>query len=296
MARTNQKRKRSDGPFRSAKRRRFSKRGRVRRRRRTTSYSSRQLNASNGFAFKNKVIRGRRWRNILWKDTLMETHYRSIGSVHFTNLIATPTGISSINMAATSMMDQTPASAFWKVAGGLQDPNYGGPPGFGLAPSATTPEPIGIVVRGGRLWVTVANPSATDTINVRVQLAYPKQQLRNQDDNADSNVVGTYLSAVVSGNPRPISWSIQAAPDYSSFFYPPFLDKTMDLKPGDDLMLMHRIRIKKVDIGQFIRGGGNFFPMIFIYAGQRVDTTAGAQAVNVTLGHNISFVVTDLTQ
>lgn len=237
------------------------------------------------------MLSRRAYRSKLWNDSIMSTHYRSIIS----NLLATtaPVGVNTIDMGIFGAFRIPPNTPFWKSGvGGLQDPSFGIVPDWANPSGAGIPEPTTIIIRGGRMFLTIANPSTTDTINVRAQLVYPKASLLNTTATANSNTLSDYITAIASGNPRPISWSAQAAPDYSQYFHKPVLDKTMDLKPGDDLMLMFKIRPCKLDVQPFLRGSGNF-PFWFVYCGQRVDTTAGAQAMTLNVGHNISFCVMD---
>lgn len=225
----------------------------------------------------------------------MMQHFQSIFTASLPSLVTTPTGVHQLNYAATSAMDEALATSFWKSAGGCQDPGFGRTTDWMAAPGAGVAEPLNIVIRGGRVFITMANPSTTDTINVRVQLVFPKQQVKNTTDTAVSNTFQDYMTAIVAGNPRPISWSAQSAPDYSEYLHKPLLDKTIDLKPGDDMMVIYKLKTKKIDVSAFERGVGGMYPYWLVYACQRVDTTAGAQAVNVTIGHNLSFCVTDTT-
>lgn len=220
----------------------------------------------------------------------MMQHFRSI--FNFTPSIVTPAGITGLNLHVISAFSEVDATTIWKTAGGAQDPSFGQRPTWMNAPGAGVPEPINIVIRGGRLWLTIANPSTTDTINVRVQLAFPKQQLMNTTDTATGTTIDPYFTSIILGNPRPWSWDFQGAPDYSEYLYPPVLDKTFDLRAGDDLMLMHKLKVNKIDTAAFKRGAG-YFPYWIVYAGQRVDTTAGAQTLSAQNGHNLSFAVLD---
>lgn len=269
-------------------------RGRRRRRKgkrsSNASYTSRQLNASNGFKMQARKVSKSAWRRKLWNATDMMQHFRSI--FLFTNNPATPAGVTGINLNLISAFSEVDATTFWKSAAGAQDPSFGQRPTWMNPPGAGVPEPINIVIRGGRIWATVANPSTTDTINVRIQLAFPKQQLMNTTDTATGTTIDPYITAIVGGNPRPWSWDMQSAPDYQEYFYAPVMDKTFDLKPGDDAMFMHKVKVNKIDTAAFKRGAG-YFPWWIIYTGQRVDTTAGAQAVTLQTGHNISFAVLD---
>lgn len=261
-----------------------------RRSRSTMAYSSRSLGVAKAFNPTARKISKRRFRSYLWRDSLMSTHYRSVLS--FGSTMNTSAGTNSLAWTSISAMDNTPLQTFWKTLGGFQDPSYGITPDWANAPGAGIPEPTTIIIRGGRLFCTVANPSLTETINCRVQLVYIKGQLRNQNNTAASNTVTAYLTDIAAAGARPISWSVQMSPDYHEYLYLPVMDRSIDLKPGDDVMMIHKLKVSKVDVQPFLRGSG-MFPIWIIYAGQRIDNTIGAQVLNVNTGYNLSFSVMD---
>lgn len=194
---------------------------------------------------------------------------------------------------------------FWKTLGGLQDPGFGIAPAWGAAGS--TNDPLNIIVRGGVLWACLyANSNTVDSIRVRMQVVFPKQQQRNFTDTADSNSIGFpgtangYLGTAginlstsgFNGLDRPAGWSLQDAPDYHEYFYPPFIDKSADLKPGDDLTVSWRLKPRKVDTDAFNRGS-EFYPWIIVYISEMADVNAAQGQLTLTRGWNFSFAASD---
>jgi len=280
------KRKSTALAVRSSRRRLATRR---RPRRRTVTVGSRQLTAQNAFTFRSKKVSARRWRQMLWRDSAMKTHYRSIQTFAPGVGLSTPANTFELNFLRTSAMVPLPGLEFWKTLGGMQDPSFGIGVDWAQPSGAGVPEPITIIVRGGVMCLRVANPSTTDTINIRAQLIFTKSQTRDAANAVASNTLIAYEAAIGTG-PRPLSWSIQAAPDYSQYYHPPIMDKSIDLKPGDDINFFHRMKVFKLDCEQFKRGA-SWFPIWVVYASQSVDTTAGAQAVTIHTGHNMSFSV-----
>jgi len=288
------KRKRSSMPSWGGKKRRttrYKRYGNKGRRtgRRTLAYSSRSTVPANAFKPQGRKLSTRRWRNVLWRDTLAMQHYRTVLSNAITAV--TPAGIITQNINFTNALDQAANNEFWKIGGGMQDSGLSFIPLWAQPLAAGIPELVNLVIRGGRLFVIIANPGLTDTIRVRVQLCFAKQQQKNSTDTVISNTFQDWAVTVTTG-PRPISWSIVDAPDYSEYLYPPVMDKSIDLKPGDDATMIHKLRVKKIDCDQFRRGAG-WFPYWFISSSQTVDNTGGGQPFNVIIGHNMSFAVTD---
>lgn len=290
MVRGIHKRKPSRSLARPAGKRR--KIGRSRRRKTSSALSSRQLNASNPFAFRSKKVSKKRWRSMLWRDTAAKQHFRSI--VNSNPALSTPTGVTSLNFAIASCFSSLNTTLFWRTAGGFQDSGFGSRPAWQAAPGVGVPEAVQLIIRGGMIWISIANPSLSDTIQCRVQLAWTKSQQRNTTDTAVSNTFNDYATAIVASNPRPIGWDVTSAPDYSEYLHQPVMDKSMTLKPGDDCMFAHRLKPVMLDADEFTREAG-WFPYWMVYLGQKVDGNALAQAMTVTLGHNLSFCMMDTT-
>lgn len=287
---------------------RFFKRRRIggRRFRRNSGFTqtSRQLKGSNPFAFRGRKLKLNRWRRALFSATRFKTHFRSVLAT--TDTVATPNTVTTLTPYTTPALVTVLSNEFWHTNGGLQDPSFGELPSWAAAGEAA--DPITIILRGGRLWVTTSLPLGTvDTCKIRIQLIFAKQQARNFADSAVSNSLGIpgttagYLGTAginlfgagfAAGTTRPIGWSIDQAPDFEQYFYKPVLDRSIDLKAGDSLTTFWKIKPVKIDVGPFKDGAG-YAPHWMIYLGQDNNSNGAVENVVVTIGHNLSFAVGD---
>jgi len=262
-------------------RRRLNFRGRrpfARKRRSTYTASTRTLRAGNPFAMRAKRMRKRNYRSLLWRSSILDPHFRSI----FSNVSSrvTSTGLLNQTIFTDECMASTIGQEFWRTAGGLQDINYGQTMPWAIG----TDNPSSIVIRGGRLWCSYANNS-TDDVRIRIQLVFVKQQFRSQNDGAQSNTLSSWVSDILA-TPKPISWAMQDAPDYSEYLYRPVLDKTIVLRNGENSEIYWKIKPAKIDPTAFERAGG-WFPIWISYLSGSLQIAE--DTVSFQWGHNISF-------
>lgn len=276
-----------------------------RRRRSVFSQSSRQLNSSNPFAFRSKKLSKKAYRRALYNATRFKTHYRTVFAA--TDTQPTPNNVTFITATAYAALSTLSLSEFWhSTTGGLQDPSFGEVPSWAGATDAN--DPLTIILRGGRLWMTCSLGLGTvDTCKIRVQLVFAKQGSRNVTDTAASNTVGIPGAAggwlgttginvngagFTTGTTRPIGWDISQAPDFEEYFYKPVVDRSMDLKAGDAVTVYWKVKPVKIDVGPF-KDGACYAPYWFVYLGQDNNSNAALENVVTTLGHNMSFAVGD---
>jgi len=255
----------------------------------TFGYSTRTETPSNPFTYSGTLLGKKQYRNLLWNASLLKQHYHSI--LMSSRTLTTPTGTITATVDSVGALNESAGAQFWKTVGGAMDSGFGDRPTWMNAPGVGVPEPVTIIIRGGRLFTQIASLSTTDTIKVRCQLAFTKSQLRNTTDTASSNTLTDWLTNV-SATSRPISWTVTDMPDYLEYMHPPVLDRQMDLKPADDFMITYKIKPAKIDADAFDRGSG-WYPMWFFYVSQTIDTTVGTNAVAVNFGHNLSFAMMD---
>jgi len=293
--RTHQKRKRSSGPLGFVKRRRLIRKRRFQRRNRPGfSTISRSLNANTAFKPRARKLKKSVWRRMLWRDTLQQAHYRSIFAR--TAALVTPNDIINLNWTPLECLVSS-APEFWKTAGGTQDPSFGVVPQWANANGVGPPvgfDPIGLVIRGGRLWCTLACTDG-DSLTVRMQLVFAKQQSRDTTDAAVSNTLQAYINALTAAGSRPKSWDITTQPDYEEYFYKPVIDKTVQLQQGQTITTYYKLKPTKIDVAVFQRAGG-WFPYWIVYAAQDMNVVGAGATTALTFGHNLSFAVTDLPQ
>jgi hypothetical protein len=282
---TKMKRKRIYAPRygRFKRRRRFTRKPR-RTRRRAITYTSRTDFSRAPFKIRGRKLSKKRYRSHLWRSTLENVHYRSIKS--YGDTLDTPNSATALNLINVAALAFT--TPFWKQAAGFQDPSYGILPTWAQAGEG---HPIGLVIRGGRLWCCVANTDTFDNVTVRVQLAFVKGSSRNVDNSTTSNTVFAWFTSVGFG-PRDKSWDYQTQPDYEEYVHPPVLDRCVDIQPGQSMEIAWKIRPVKIDTQPFLRAAG-YAPVWFIYAGKNTNNSAAATTIHYTTGHNLSFAVTD---
>lgn len=291
--RTTQTRKRSRPNIpitRYAKRRRYQRR--YRRAGKTSSLSTRSLGASNAFAFRGRKLRKGAWRRHILADTLSNTHFRSINAGLTT--LTTPAAVTDCNATRISVLSTS--SPFWKsisaINQGLQGSDLSGTgvvtiPTWGVVGNT---DPNRIVIRGGRFWITANCQSNDDPCNVRIQLAFAKQNALSVAG-AASNTLISWFNTVDALTPKPLSWTYQQQADYDEFMYKPILDKTYRLRPGDDITIVKKIKPMVIDTAVFLKGGG-WFPYWLVYCSQSATNIAGTPVVGFVTGSNMSFSVT----
>lgn len=290
-----------NGTWRTKRRRttRYVRRGN-RGRRGTLSVTSRNFNPHSPFKIRGRRISKRAWRRSLYLSTRHANHYRSIAATSLGMNTAISGGLADTSLQ--SMMAQPCFSVvngneFWKIAGGLQDTNFGISPvwsGVGVNP------PGSIIIRGGRIWISVTDPSgSSDPVKIRVQLVFAKQQQRNFGDTAPSNTFNDWLLSAGAINfnngLRPVGWDITCAPDWEQYFYKPVMDKSFEVRPIEGVTHYWKIKPVKIDTGSFQVGAG-WFPWWLVYLNEVTQSDNVAETMRVVIGHNISFAVGDINQ
>lgn len=286
------------------KRRRVLRRKGIRRRANTITQTSRQLLGSNPFRFRGRKLRKSAYRRNLFNITRFKTHFRTVNAA--SDAVGTPNSVVAVAPFMTFALSNVLGTEFWHTNGGLQDPSFGEVPSWAAANEAA--DPLTIILRGGRLWLTTSlNVGTVDTCKIRVQLIFTKNQSRNFADGANSNTLGVpgtvdgyvgtaginlYGPGFGAGTNRPIGWDISQAPDFEQYFYKPVLDRSYDLKAGDSMTTFWKVKPVKIDVGPFKDGAG-YCPIWFVYVGQDNNSNAASETVTVVKGHNMSFAVGD---
>lgn len=273
---------RPGGRNRTFKRRKTTGRRRTNRRAGNKSYSSRSVATTNaGYRKPLTKAKRRQFKRNLWNATDVMQKYRSNISGTYTQL--TPLGVTSGSYTLIPAMTTT--TPFWTVSGGLEEVNFGG--------GAPTLDPNVVFLRGGALDIQGSLASnAGDPVRLRIQLIYPKQQLRNAADTADTSPFATWIAAIPSTFTQ--SRTLQDLPDYDEYLYRPVMDKEILLRPGENMVLKHKLRAKKIDCDQFTRAMGST-PYWMTYSWQTFDSGAGAQeTIQFNYSYSVSFTVADL--
>lgn len=160
------KRKRAGLGVRPFKRRKISYR------RKSNTLTS-QAGYGNIMPYKSRRVPRRRWNRMLYNSTTQKTHYRSVGATSGT---ATTTLLNTTLQINTVQAMDNGIGAFWTAAGGLLavDP--------GVAPPTFKDD---IIVRGGKIGISMYNDSTTDPVEITVYLIKnaPRMTLANMPAN-----------------------------------------------------------------------------------------------------------------
>jgi len=295
MARTmGGKRKRSHLPSWGSKKRRTIRKRRSSKKKmpRYAENSTRALKANSMLVGKHRISK-RSYNHILWNLTVPKTHYRSALAIAQNLPLPVTTGVGNWNVFAAYPMTET--SPFWTVAGGIQ------PLAFSVVPAPPVLNPQTVIIRGGMTRLAFRNTSTdSDTLRVRIQKVYYKQQKRNFSDGNDVAPASEWLnqtiinfnngSGVSLGSSETLT--LQDSADYDEYFYRPIDDKEMLLQQAEEFEVKEKLRVKKIDCDQYTRGA-KYFPVYFIYVGNQVAAGAG-QTFNIISSFNLSFSVVDL--
>lgn len=278
--RTTQKRKRSVSRFVNGKKRRL-----VHNRRRfkkgryysgTTTRSTGLANISRG----GKLLTKKRWRQMLWRDTIMMTKFKSVQMSSSSQ--TTPAGPNQILFNISEVFSNT--SPFWTGAGGCL-PQVAG----GSAPSLT---PNKLVIRGGMMTFDVVNTDATSDIKVKMFLVYPKQQTTRLNSATRTNMpIVDWFVAMAALAPLTSATDVQDLPDYEAYYHPPTKSREVFLRPGEIASMSQKIRIKRIDADLFKEGGVAFPSLITFTCAPGGTATA---TFRIATGYNISFCVVDI--
>jgi len=232
--------------------------------------------------FRSRRIGTRRWKSILWRDTLSNTHYRSVKTNTGTFV---PTDQVISNFVRLEMMlggdfnvinDPGP---FWTAPGGLQPNEIGATlPTFGDGD---------IVLRGGMAFITFA-PNANVTTAFRIKVWVVKAQKNPSLEVWNAITVPTDHNA---------AWDPSIIPEFRQDFGKIMMAKEVLLQPGSmPVEFKWRQTVQKIDqpVWQGVSpipgppqpGGDRFYWMY-----QMIPTTLGGVGggIRIIRGYNVSF-------
>lgn len=226
--------------------------------RRYNQISTRQNNFST-LGYRSRRLSRRRWRNVLWRDTLAQQHYLS-SSTTFTTFslggTANPATVDSDVGNAGAI-----PNSFWTTAGGANG-----------ADGSTMPTVHGdVVIRGGRISIEFLNPDNTtnpQTVFVRLWLVQLK-------DEWDSTIPATTLFKLD---------DFSRENDFHSKFGRVLRKWEFPLRTEGSWKVQHRLPVRKIDQDVFGNAGGNYIWYYAMYGSEDINTI-----INVVYGHNLSF-------
>jgi len=259
-------------PWRANFKRRNARRGR--------DYgSTAQWGKPTGFTqFRGRKLRPRQWRKILWRDTIAETKWRSIGAIG-NSLIGALTGLGSGVVYLFPAVQNDPVTQpfitqpFWTLTGGVQATDRG------IVPPLFTGD---LVLRGGFARISVVNP---ETIPIRVKVyaiwanKLPSLLVYNSTHN----------------NLRNMEWDPSIEPDFNQFGKVIARREVMLLPGANPFEMIHRLKVQKIDqnvfTGESVPGTTEPAGSQLWWGVQAVPLTTNPVSDNVQIirSYNLSF-------
>lgn len=227
-------------------------------------------NANNSaYNFRSKRLSAKRWRNMIWNNTLQKQHFRSVFA--FAGTGTAPTGVTAMTTATfgSNLMLNLAGGAlpFWTAGGGA------------ITADAAVPVPVfsqsSVVLRGGMSVISFANRSVADTVRMRVWAVYIKER----PEAATLPPNGTFV-------PREWDPSVQA--DFAQSYRILYSREVLLLPGSRPMELKHRHRVKKIDDNDFLIEGGDQLMWMYTIA-KSSDVDAIAEVVDIVVSYNLSF-------
>lgn len=237
-----------------------------RRGRRTTTYTT-QSGTGSSSNYRGRRMSGRKYRSILWRDTIMKQHYRSIGS-KFT-ATATPNNVTQCTVVTFGALDNGVAQ-FWETAGGATGVDAGvAVPIFGST----------IILRGGVARLAISSSSTDDPVRVRIWAVWTT---------ANPSLIpanGTY----------PLDWDPSTIPTPQREFGKILFNKEAMLLGGNTVTCTYRHKVQKIDKEEFQNGGRR---LIWVYSVAQLNNTEAIlapESVTAVASFNLSFSADETT-
>ena len=268
------KRKRVSAP----RRRTFKKRRITRRTRRNgnrssgRSTTSRASNATSVGTFRTRKTSLSTYRNMLWRDTAMKTHYRSVFDTQLTPAMLTP---NTSNSATLTIINGLPV--FYTTAGGAVVANLGG---------AVPVFDGDIILRGGIARIALANrveqtaTQLTDNVRITVYAVW-----------TGANPNTTVFPAI--GTPVPTMWDPSLIPDFERFGKVMWKKEALLKADGESVQFYFKFKVQKIDQAVFNQVGGvRGQQLVWMVLASQLSNTEGAPAsetIDCLTSHNVSF-------
>lgn len=231
--------------------------------RRNTSYTSKKGTGS-AIPFRSRKISGRRYRSILWNDSILRTKYRT--NFAFTQGQTTPLTSSAMSVVLYDAFGNT-ASPPWTVGGGALANDFG------------TPVPIfsgDIIIRGGVLGIRISNQSAdSQPQEVKVFLLVTPNR----------STTGAALAPPAISD-QPVGFDLSQLTDFPSIYGKVLYSKTALIENSNVVEFVYRMRTHRIDRYQYAQAAKRFYWVVAVGGTE----TAAASTATVTQYWNASFV------
>lgn len=239
------------------KRRRFTKRTGGRR---TLDYTGWNLKG-HAVGFRGRKTSRAAFKRHIWNSTMFKDHYRSI--LTLASGFSTPANTTESRVLFFNMYESsgTGASPFWTTTGGAQPIDIGeGVPIFD-----------GVVLRGGKFEMTLANQSAND-IKVKI---YRITTGNNPDF---TNAPGPLTNVDQ-------AWDPSVVPDFYNQIGKPFMSREVLIEGGNAYTFVTRFKSQKIDENAYELQARS--PYLIVQIGN-VGTSV-ANAFEIKRSYNVSF-------
>jgi len=239
------------------------KRGMRKRRRTFKRKSGRSVNqtskATHGssLTFRSRKLSRRRFKKLLWNDTILSTHWRSLFAASTT--IVTQTNSTTLTIATINPMRPS-GVAFWTGAGGLRSTD------IGVTPPLFSGD---ITVRGGMWGMNFRNTSSTLPVSMKLYLG---------------RTIGNPTYSLPASSTT--GWDPSIEPDLTKLYGKSYYSTIIQLEPGETWKIERRIGIMKINQYDWQSIGG-LSPFVLYTAANVGHSTA--TTINVDTYFNLSF-------
>nr|QXN75466.1 MAG: capsid protein [Virus sp.] len=227
------------GRSRRFRKRPFMRRKPFRRTRRTQGFASTtRWGRPHSTNYKGRKISGKRWRNIIWRDTIAQPHYRALnsGMQPLTGAaLGTPNAAAVFLFPALQIVNgifqgyHSAGNSFWEGASVQQMD-------VGVVPPLFKGD---IILRGGIARLMIGMYPENVSCRIKVYAVWA-----NKNPDAD-------LYVLLNNTNQQVEWDPSVAPDFSTKFGKILYQKEAMLPVGENFEITHRFRPQKIDQAVF---------------------------------------------
>jgi len=232
--------------------------------------------------FRTRKLGSRRWRNVLWRDTQSNTHYRSHWAITALYMVPVNTMDTALvncePMVSTLFGNTVEADPFWLGTGGLQPHETGKP----LALFGDND----IILRGGIASLVFA-PATTSLIPLKVRLWVVRT----------NPIIDPAIILAIQGVAKGVNWDPTLVPEFRQDFGKIIFSKEILLEPGaQPTQIKWRQQVQKIDqatwqgsTGPPVVPGANKLYWMWMVIPNSVQATPTSEPLYIQKGYNVSF-------
>lgn len=233
-------------------------------------------------SFRSRKLGQRRWRNVLWRDTQANTHYRS----HWSITVSYPVPVTTMDtalvnvepMVSTVFGNTVEADPFWLGTGGLQAHEIGKP----LATFGDND----IVLRGGIASLLFAS-SPTANVPLKIRLWAVRA----------NSLIDPALIAFIQAPAKGINWDPTLVAEFRQDFGKIIFSKEILLEPGaQPTQIKWRLQVQKIDQATWqgastvpVTPGASKLYWMWQIIPTSLQVSPTTELVYIQKGYNLSF-------